>query len=226
MATNRYWAIRRDIYTHCSDIQLRKNRSFHEMKQLFKRSYWGMLIGMILCLSSLLSPLFAPPQFSWISIIGLVGILLLSGASEFLGDKVYHPAARQREVDEQANSLDRYLSTVQQILSSHGIDNKELRECLRQECLQRLSHYNKKTTVFNSRIADILIGIFLGFSISSIVTKLENSDATLACIIAFLIIGLAVMVIARIIKRIIYYSEGGFKDQLLLDVLNELNYLP
>lgn len=226
MATNRYWAVRRDIYTHCSNIQLRKNRSFHEMKQLFKWSYWGMLIGMIICLLALLVPLWAPAQFSWISIVGIVGILVLSGVTEFLGDKVYHPAARQKEIDEQANSLDSYLSTVQKVLVSHSIDNKDLRECLRQECLQRLSQYNKKGTTFNSRIPDVLIGILLGYAISAIVTKSESPDTALVTIAALFIIGLAIVGMVRIAKRITYYSEGGFKDQLLFDVLNELNYLP
>ena len=225
MATNRYWAVRRDIYTHCSNIQLRKNRSFHEMKQVFKWSYWGMLIGMIICLSALLSPLFASSKYSWVSIIGIIGILVLSVVSEILGDKIYHPAARQKEIDEQESCLDSYLKTAQQVLVSHGIKNQNMRECLRQECQQRLAQYNKATT-FNSRISDILIGIFLGFTVSAIVTKSENSDTALTTIVALLVVGLAIVGIVRIIKRISFYSEGGFKDQLLLDVLNELNYLP
>ena len=225
MATNRYWAVRRDIYSHCSNIQLRRNRSFHEMKQLFKRGCWGMLVGMIFCLLALLVPLLAPAQFSWISIVGIVGILILSGATEFLGDKVYHPDARQKEIDEQESCLDSYLKTAQQVLVSHGINNQDMRECLRQECQQRLAQYNKVAT-FNSRIPDVLIGIFLGFTISSIVTKSENSDTGFTTIVALLVVGLAIVGIVRIIKRIAFYSEGGFKDQLLLDVLNELNYLP
>ena len=40
-----------------------------------------------------------------------------------------------------------------------------------------------------------------------------------------LILGLMIIGVSNILKKITYYSDGHFKDQYLLDVLNELEYL-
>ena len=38
------------------------------------------------------------------------------------------------------------------------------------------------------------------------------------------LIGIFIIIISNIIKKINYYSDGYFKDKQLLDVLNEIEY--
>lgn len=42
--TQRYYFIRREVYELKKSKKYRKNRTFSEMKQLFKPSYWLMII--------------------------------------------------------------------------------------------------------------------------------------------------------------------------------------
>lgn len=226
MATNRYWAVRREIYAYCSNVKLSKYRSFQEIKQLFTRGYWVLLIGMVICLGAFVGSFYLPPKYSFIAIVSVVGIFVISAINEFLGDRLYHPDARQKEIEEQAVSLDSYISESQRILVSHGIENKASRNVLRQECEERLAQNKKRPAILNNRTADVLIGIFFGVLISTIASESDSTDTALLLVASLLVAGIAIVGIVRMVKKIKYYSDGYFKDQLLLNVLDELSYIP
>ena len=67
-----------------------------------------------------------------------------------------------------------------------------------------------------------MIGVPLGAVISSLIYK--NSDIVVIQILSVILIGIFIIIISNIIKKINYYSDGYFKDKQLLDVLNEIEY--
>lgn len=224
MATYRYWDVRRDIYNHCANTPLRRNRTFNEMRRLFKWSYWTMLICMVVCMLSVLILVLFFPLFACYSLIPIGIILLLSIGSEFLSDKMYNPSERQKELDERAICLNQYIHSINNVLISHGITTKEQRDLLQKECENQLENHSKSYTAVSNRTFEMLIGVPLGALISALIYKSESTDIVISQIFFLLIIGFAVLGIAHTTKKLTFYSEGHFKDRLLLQALNELSY--
>ena len=71
----------------------------------------------------------------------------------------------------------------------------------------------------------MLIGVPLGAFISALIYKSEKSDIIIEQLVVIILFGLMIIGVASVIKKITYYSDGHFKDQYLLDVLCELEYL-
>ena len=224
MATYRYWDIRRDIYEQCSNKALKKYRTFADMKKLFKLSYWLLLIGMLVCLIAYISLfLFLPGTFYWLIPVG--GTLLLSIISEFFGSRMYNPLERKREIEEHSANLDAYIENIQATLIGHGIITKDHRDTLRKECDQQLSIHNSRYKSVSSKIFDMLVGVPLGAFISALIYKSASADIVISQLFVIAILGVMIIGVSNILKKITYYSDGHFKDQYLLDVLNELEYL-
>lgn len=224
MATYRYWDIRRDIYEHCSNRTLKKYRTFADMRKLFKLSYWLLLVGMLICLVAYIALfIFLPGTFYWLIPVG--GTLLLSIISEFFGSRMYNPLERKREIEEHSANLELYIENIQVVLSKHGIVTKDQRSTLRKECEQQLSTHNANYKSVSNKVFDMLVGVPLGAFISALIYKSDSADILVSQLFVVVILGLMIIGVSNILKKITYYSDGHFKDQYLLDVLNELEYL-
>lgn len=225
MATYRYLDIRRDIYEQCSNKALNKFRTFSDMRKLFTRSCWFLLFGMLIFLILYISLfLINPGSFLWLIPVG--GILLLSIIGELFGGQMYNPTERKKELDEHSSNLEMYVENIQTTLNGHGIITKAHRDTLRKECEQQLSIHNSRFQSVSNKIFDMLIGVPLGAFISALIHKSEGADFVISQLFIILILGLIIISISNILKKITYYSDGYFKDQYLLDILNELEYLP
>jgi hypothetical protein len=224
MATYRYWEIRRDVYEQCSNNPPKKYRTFADMKKLFKASYWLMLIGMIFCLLAYLI-LFVvfPDKFFWI--IPVCCTFALGFISEFFGEKMYNHSERKKELKETSTNLDKYIESIKNTLEAHGIVTKEQRQILKSECEKQLSLHSKNYKSVSNKVFDMLVGVPLGAFISALIFKSESTDVIFDQLFALIIIGVMIIGTANIFRKITYYSDGHFKDQYLLDILNELEYL-
>lgn len=224
MATYRYWDVRRDVYEQCSNNPPKKYRTFADMKKLFKTSYWLMLIGMITCLITYIVLFFVfPNKFYWLIPVGCTFILAI--ISELFGGKMYNLSERKKELKENSDNLERYIENIKSILKKHNIVTKKQREALKIECEKQLSLHSKNYKSVNNKVFDMLVGVPLGALISALIYKSESVDIIIGRLFAIIIMGLMIIGVANIFKKITYYSDGHFKDQYLLDVLNELEYL-
>ncbi len=224
MATYRYWDIRRDIYEQCSNRMLKKYRTFADMRKLFKLSHWLLLVGMLICLIAFIALLLIlPDTFYWL--IPVSSTLLLSIIGELLGNRMYNPLERKREIEEHSANLELYVEHIQVVLSKHGIVTKAQRNALRKECEQRLSTQSTNYKSVNNKVFEMLVGVPLGAFISALIYKSESADILIRQLFLIVILGLMIIGVSNILKKITYYADGHFKDQYLLDVLNELEYL-
>ena len=224
MATYRYWDIRRDVYEQCANMTPKKHRTFANMRKLFKFSYWLLLIGMLACLITYIALfLFLPGTFYWLIPIG--GTLMLSIICELFGSRMYNPLERKKEIEEHSANLELYIENIQTTLRGHGIITKDQRDVLRKECEQQLSIHSTSYKSVSSKVFDMLVGVPLGVFISALIYKSESADIVVSQLFVVVILGLMIISVSNILKKITYYSDGHFKDQYLLDLLNELEYL-
>ena len=224
MATYRYWDIRRDVYEQCANMTPKKYRTFADMRKLFKLSYWLLLIEMLVCLITYIALfLFLPGTFYWLIPVG--GTLMLSIIGELFGSCMYNTLERKREIEEHSANLEVYIENIQTTLSGHGISTKDQRDVLRKECEQQLSIHSTNYKSVSSKVFDMLVGVPLGAFISALIYKSESTDIVTSQLFVVVILGLMIIGVSNILKKITYYSDGHFKDQYLLDVLNELEYL-
>lgn len=223
MATLRYWDIRREIYEQCSNKALKKYRTFADMRKLFKLSYWLLLFGMLVCLITYIALfIFLPGTFYWLIPVG--GTLLLSIIGELFGSRMYNPLERKRELEEHSANLEVYIENIQTTLSRHGITTKDHRDTLRKECERQLSIHNLRYKSVSSKLFDMFVGVPLGAFISALIYKSEGADIVISQLFVIVILGVMIIGVSNILKKTTYYSDGHFKDQYLLDVLNELEY--
>lgn len=224
MATYRYWDVRRDIYEQYSNKTLKKYRTFADMRKLFKISYWLLLAGMLVCLIAFIALFLTyPDTISWLIPVGFT--LLLSIIGELFGNRMYNPLERKKEIEEHSANLEMYIENIQITLREHGIIAKDQRDVLRKECEQQLSIHSTSYKSVNSKVFDMLVGVPLGAFISALIYKSESVDILISQLFVVVILGLMIIGVSSILKKITYYSDGHFKDQYLLDVLNELEYL-
>lgn len=224
MATYRYCDVRRDIYELCSSNPLKKYRTFSDIKNLFKISFWLMLLGMIICLLAyIILLLILPDKLYWIIPASCTPILAIIG--EIFEEKMYVPSERKKELEEKSANFDNYIQSIKTALSVHDIVTKEQRQILKSECENQLSLHNKNYKSISNKVFDLLIGVPLGALISALIYKSESTDIIIGQLIVIIVFGLMIIGIANITKKITYYSDGYFKDRCLLDVLKELDYL-
>ena len=225
MATYRYRIIRRDIYEGCSNRAPAKFRTFSDMRKIFKTGYWMLLAGMILCLIASVD-LFFHFLGTFHGAIPLLIELVLSIISEIFGYRMCNPSELKKEHDEVNASLESYIELIQTILVKHGITTKVQRDTLKKECEQELSLHNKYYQAANSNIFNVFIIGPLTALVTVLLSKNEGTNITINSIPLIIIAGLLIIGVTNIIKKIAFYSDGHFKDQYLLEILNELDYLP
>lgn len=225
MATYRYWNVRRDIYEQCSNKKLNKFLTFAEMRKLFNLRFWLLLVGLLVSLITYIVLLFVLPDTFYCLIPAGVAILLII-ICELFSSRMYNPLERKREIEERNTNLEVYIENIRTTLSGHGIITKDHRDTLKKECEQQLSIHNSRYKFVSSKVFDMLVGVPLGAFISALIYKSESTDIVISQLFTIVVLGLMIIGISRIIKIITYYSDGHFKDQYLLDVLNELEYLP
>ena len=220
--TQKYSEVRREIFNKCSNKELKKTRSFADMRKLFKRSYWIILILMLLALIAFLVLLFAIPGSLYCA-IPVVIIFLVSFVAECCKDKMYNHDQRQKELSEANEIYNRYITAIKNVLMDCGIDSEKKQQKLKCECEARLEAQEKPYNSVSSRAFDMLIGVPLGALISSFMYK-DDGDAVAVQILALIMCGLIIIGFAKGMKTMRYYSDGYFKDQYLLNILNELEY--
>lgn len=220
--TYKYLYVRRAIYEENPVGKLSRYRNWSDMARLFKLPYWIMLGVLLISIVFLIliaiygfnSPLMGIP------VILIVSVVVLT---EILREKyLFNDSVRATELSERMQNYELYVTKIKEILRNHGIDTPEKIAKLKAECETALKMREEKFAKINSKIVDMLIGVPLGALIASIIYA--GNDAIPAAIGSIIIIGIAVLGVIQIIRKINYYSDGYFKDRYLLDAINELDY--
>ncbi len=219
--TYKYSEVRREIYNCSASNPLKKFRSFKDMVNLFTWYFWSMILLMFVAMIAyILLILYLPNKLFWLIPVPL--FFIIPYIFEICCERLYHPSARKKELEEYQALYLNYIHDLQQILVSCGIDTPQKEAALKAECITRLDNQKKPYISASDATYSFLIGMPIGALVSSV---MDNSDATnIVSIIGLVALGLLIIGFIRMIKFIRFYCDGYFKDQRLLSVLNELEY--
>ncbi len=223
MATQKYYAIRRDLYEYKPDKEMNKYRTVDEVKKLFKTSFWILFAAMGICFASYIFLLIYLPNTLY-PLIPATFMFILVLLSEFFEEKLYNSAERKKELEEKNASLNQYVTHVNEILLSHNIRTLRQRELLKSECEQKLAAHSRPFAFFNDNAINTLVSVPIAALLSAAIYKSQASDIIIEEIIGMCIVFVMILGLTKIFKKITFYSEGYFKDKYLLDALNEVMY--
>lgn len=219
--TYKYWEIRREIYNEETEKKMHRSRSIKECRKLYKPGFWFLFFVQLVCM--LLILIAATCNWHPLYILGfLVMSVVLMAVGERIGEKRYNSSARAKELRENQVTYDAYIQEIKEILQRCNIDTEKKRDLLKAECRERLGKQNKPWSIMNTRIYDVFIGIPIGSLITVFMTQ-ENTQITIPGI-TIIFVGIVMIVFSTLINKVLYYAQGNFKDQYLLDVLNEIEY--
>lgn len=219
--TYKYFSIRREINETNPERGLKGYRTFEEMKKLFSVFHWTILVLMILSLIAF-AFLALSPINDLFALIPVAVVYFCSFIYEAKGSSLLNPEAKQEEIEKHDKAYSEYIDKVKEILDKYSINTKEKRELLRNECETVLESYEKKFDNPKERIIDIAIAVPIGAFISSLIKK--DSDTIVPVVFAVIIIGIMIVCILQVFKKLYFYSEGYFKDRQLLNALTEVEY--
>jgi hypothetical protein len=218
--THKYYSIRRELNESNPEKGLKGFRTFEEMKKLFNVFHWTIFVFMILAMIAFIVLAVIPINhlFAFIP-VGIVYIC--SFIYEVKGDSLLNPEAKQEELEKHDKAYSEYVDNVKEILERNGINTKAKRELLRTECESVLESNEKRFNNPRERIIDIAIAVPIGALISSLI---KTDDALIPMVFAIVIIGIMIVCILQLFKKLCFYSEGYFKDKQLLNALTEAEY--
>ena len=219
--TYKYYSIRRELNEANPEKGLNGFRTFDEMKELFNSFHWAIFITMIVSMLAFIVLALLPIN-NLFSLIPVAIVYLCSFIYEIKGDSLLNPKAKQEEIEKHDKAYSEYIDRVKEILDKNGINTKEKRELLRNECETVLEGYEKKFNNPIERIIDIAIAVPIGAFISSLIKK--SSDTVVPVVFTVVIIGIMIVCILKVFKKLYFYSEGYFKDRQLLNALTEVEY--
>jgi len=220
--TQKYLAVRREIYEKNPASRMNTSRSFSDMVKLFKRPYWIILAALAISIIGL-ALIFIFAHESSLVWIPLIIMVIASLCSQIPRERfLYKERARQKELLQVKENYTQYISETLTLLKNQNIDKPEKIIQIKLECEAELKTQEEKYNKISSRVFDMLIGVPLGALIASIIATDGNVEPT--AIICIVVIGIVISGIAKLIQLVGFYSEGYFKDRYLLDALNELSY--
>lgn len=220
--TYKYFEVRREIYEKCSDKALKGTRSFNQIKKLFTKFVWVMFAVVAAAMIALVLLMIFIPEKPFYLIPAVV-MFLASIILEFSGEKIYNSEERRREIEKGKEVYAQYIQELQTAFESCGINSPSKRKALKAECEASLEKQAKPYNIVSSNVYSMLIGIPLGALISAIMRE-NNDNAMIVQIIGLITLGLLVIGLIKVLKTVMYYSDGCFKDRHLLEALNELEY--
>lgn len=219
--TYKYWEIRREVYNKDPEKKMHRSRSIKECRKLYKPGFWLMffsLFGCVLLMSISATCNWHPLYFFVFFVLSV--IIMVVG--EIIGEKCYNSSARAEELRKNRVVYDEYIQEIKDILRRCNIDTEKKRDLLKEECRERLGKQKKPWSMMNTRIYDVFIGIPIGSLITVLMTQ-ENIQITIPGV-AIILVGIIMIMFSKLINKLLYYAYGNFKDQYLLDVLNEIEY--
>ena len=222
-----YHNVRRAVYEEEPAKLLNKSRSFRDMAKLFKRPYWAMFILLLLSAISIIALSILILTFSinvlWIALpIGI--ILAISIIVSLPKEKhLYNHEQRSIELEDRKRNYKVFIEKIRKILICNGIDTYSKLAELEKECQGILKLHHDKFSSVNGKIIDSFILVPLGALVASIIYA--DSQVVVITFTVIIALGLSISGIVKLLQKAFYYSEERFKDQYLLNILHELNYV-
>lgn len=220
--TYRYHNVRREICNDSYEKKLNTYRSIKDLKKLYKPFHWFVFSVMILSLVAFIILAIFVDNKLWCS-VPLVIIIGCDKLWDSKAERFYNKEEREKELKNIDSAYEDYLKNIKSILIKNGVDTKEKCNLLKKECLSVFEHREAKYSILNNRAFEITIGVPIGALISTIISN--NMDTITVQAAAILLFGIMSYALISFIKFVSYHTEGYWKDEQLLNALNEMEYI-
>lgn len=223
--TTHYYFIRREVYELYHNNPKTMKEKKKEMNALFTGLQWVLFystIFSIFCLAVLL-PL---SSYNIISILWMiiplciiVGDLILV---ECLPERLlYKMEARRKSIQEDKITLNSRLKEVAEIIRRNGVKGESL-PLLKDECENKLNKLKNRTdSIIRFLIKGLVLTPFAAFILMILDPEKKVDIQALAF---FAALGLLASGLVKLYSPVYYIMNGSFKDQCLLDAINDLEY--
>ena len=220
--TQKYYHVRREIYEVNPLNKSKSTRKLSDLRKLCKLPFWIIAITMILSLIAMVVLMIFKPT----SLLPLLPVLPIGVALiilERLKEKhLFNETYRNEELIEEKNNYQVSIDGVHGILKKNNINTFEKFLLLKSECETIVKNQKEKQIKVRSKIYSMLIGVPIATLIANIINK--SKDLNLNTIILVMFLGAVLSGFVFLLQYILFYLNGEFKDKLMLDSLNELNY--
>ena len=220
--TQKYYHVRREIYEVNPLNKSKSTRKLSDLRKLCKLPFWIIAITMILSLIAMVVLMIFKPT----SLLPLFPILPMSVALivfELLKEKhLFNETYRNEELIEEKNNYQLSIVEVHGILEKNNINTFEKFSLLKNECETIVKNQKEKQIKVRNKIYSMLIGVPIAALIANIINT--GKDINLNAVTLVIFLGALVSGSSILFQRISFYLNGEFKDKLMLDSLNELNY--
>lgn len=219
--TNKYYYVRRAVWEHRNNNKLKSFRSYQKMRKLFKGPMWVLFVLMIIC-DSIFGYILYSSINDWWGLIPFTAMFIIVTLADTLPEStLYNMTEREKEIDEENNSITKHLNGLIIILTDLGVITSQQRLLLKSECEMRIKSFQDSINRLHKKILYLLIVIPSIAVIQAIVT---NQSTNIKTFVVILCIGFFVMYLSQVLSPIYEIWNGTDKDKALLDELNELEY--
>ena len=222
--THKYMQVRREMYERDPASKAKLNRSFKDMVRLFRFFAWFLLGVIVVSEAAMLKFLFTGSTSPYIFVPMVLIWVCPAGITIPREKYLYHASARTAELAELQQRYQLYTAEAWDILTECGIDSAEKLLSLKRECKAAIDEHAEKYNRMGRKIFDMLVGVPLGALISSVIHV--GGAVNIEMIVTVMSIGVTVGFLIKAARFFRNYTDGFFKDEYLMSVLNELDYIP
>lgn len=220
--TYKYLDVRRNLLKSHPKNPLQITRTFAEMKKAFKKWLWITIAFIIISIGLFVYLYWTNPQ-SPRYLFPLFALVIYLTLLNVYKEKIIDEKVQKAELEREKEVYSKYICEGKDILKKCGIDSLDKCKRLKEECSTRLNSHEKTFESMINRVCDMLIFAPLGIFISAILNG--KSVSTLSNITITIIILATILVgIIKGWQFLSYYVEDYYKDRVLLDLLNEIEY--
>lgn len=220
--SNRYRLIRRELYeAKLTDI-LYPNKPLFSAFQSHTALYWILLIISLFSLISVLILVIVTPSKLWFLIPSVIMYICLSSLQLTKREYLHSKSYLKKDNEEILNNYKQYINTIKEILSKYGIDTPETLTCLKTECEKSKKTYTETYNKLTNKVWSTFIGVPIGVLIGSLIAP--NNPITPTGLLAVVTIGACLIAAINIIRLISFYTEGYFRDDLMMKAILDIEY--
>ena len=219
--TYKYYDLREEIINNCSEKELKKMRTWKDLIKLAKWYFWILFSIIFISIICTIVIMVLPISIFW-CLIPFAVLLVCSTLFEYKSELFYNQDIRKIEKENYRTAYKRYVDSIKRVLEENDINNRVKREQIKYECLYALECHEKRFSIINNKIFDVLIGAPIGTLITLLVHK--DNSVLINDVVFIIVLGASLIYMVKLIKTISFYSEGYLKDRQTLDALKEVEY--
>lgn len=222
MTTTKYDFVRRAMYEKAPFQKLKQPRSIKDSLRIFKP--FALILFLLAFIASLsgLVLVVGNHHLAFALVLSAFATIILFILEKKKEAFLYEPTRRSKELFARLDDYNECLAIIGQVFNYYEIDSYEKAERLKDECEAKISRIKRpfawlQKVIYSGLIA-IPLSAYIGYKV------FEKDIVTEEKVISLLLTGLSLLIFTSFAKWLFLITEGYYKDQCLLQAINEYEY--